>query len=351
MIRPWMVILVSATFLIHHYALNIRLVSRRCENLIHNIDRVYQSEVNELIRNRSNEGRMNESKCWCELRHAATRLLSYLEATRSLVSTRKRLPELFENFKVCYIKSSLPADCPLKNKNRVDKLTMKEIIGRMTSDAISLEKHQGYAQQLERLGVDKNIQEQEWHKILRPFVHAEILVLESLLENGGTNSSTFFGGYKYIGCSKPTCRLCGYYFSFHPSRVEVRQGHPNLYPNWRVPDVSNRHNPGAEKERENLMNKILSCVRDDAFRTLVEKVPERKQHDSNTEPTYPYPIDGISIRETEENNHLARSFQNLAITRSQGDWRSTSSTHGLSDAIDSFAAEDDSDEEGGGAKL
>lgn len=344
-----MTTLVRTISMIYYCLLNIWLVSEHCETLLYDIDRMYQSEMNEHMRNRSNEGKINESKCWCELRHAATRLLSYLHATKCLVSMRKRLPELFESFQVCYVKSSLPSRCPLKARRQGNGLSMKEIIGRMTSDPTALERYRGYAQHLEKLGVDENIQEEAWDKTLRPIVHAEVLVLDSLLKDGGTTSSKFFGGYKYIGCSKPTCRLCDYYFSFHPSRVEVRPTHRNLYPNWRMPDVYDYQGLGAVKEREDLMIKILGRVKEDAFRTLIEKMPETKHHDSNTEPTYP--IDGISTRGIGESDSLANLFQDLDIGHSGDDSMSISSTKGSYDALYPFAAESDDEDEEGGAKL
>lgn len=292
---------------------------------------------------------MHESKHWYELHHGAARLLSYLRASKRLIATRKSLPELFENFEVCFVKSSTPARCPLKTRPVGDGLSMREIIGRMTSDPAELEKYQGYAQQLEKMELDKDIQEMEWEKTLRPIVHAEILVLDSLVNDGSTNFSRFFKGYKYIGCSKPTCRLCDYYFSFHPSGIQVRQSHRNIYPNWRAPDVYGVLGSAAMKETEALLIKILGRVREDAFRTLLEKLPDSKRHDSNTEPTYP--PGWISTRESEVDEPLATAFQNFGISRSWDDSKFTSSRRGSSDTIESLSTEDDFDEDEGGVKL
>lgn len=344
-----MKILVSNVSKTLHCVLTIWLVSKQCESLLNNIDRVYQSEVKEVIREKSNEGKMQESEYWCELHHGAARLLSYLRASKRLVATRKSLPELFENFEVCFVKSSSPARCPLKTRPVGDGLSMREIIGRMTSDPAESERYQSCAQQLEKLELDKDIQEKAWEKTLRPIVHAEILVLDSLVKDGGTNFSRFFKGYKYIGCSKPTCRLCDYYFSFHPSGFQVRQSHRNIYHNWRAPDVYGMLGSAVMKETEALLMKILGRVREDAFRTLLEKLPDSKQHDSNTEPTYP--PGWISNRESEPNDNLATAFQNFGICRSWDDSKFTSSIRGSLDTIESLPAEDDFDEDEGGAKL
>ncbi|KAH9206063.1 hypothetical protein DL95DRAFT_233344, partial [Leptodontidium sp. 2 PMI_412] len=259
------------------------LVSTSCESLICAIDLLHQSEVESLIRNKSKDGRMNQSLRWSEFRHASGRLLSYLHAVRCLISTRKRLPELFEDFEVCYIASSIPE--PLRNRIKDETLSMSDIIGRMTSDGTEQATYRKHAKFLERFEVDKAIQDLAKNKNFRPIVHAEIAVLDFVSRDGVTSPSKFFGGYKYIGCSKPSCRLCSYYFAFHPSAIESRPTHRNLYHNWKMPVFSASEGPEPGSAREKLMNKILEQVKRDAFQTLREKVPERKKHDSNTEPT------------------------------------------------------------------
>lgn len=339
---------VSTSSVLFRSVLSILLVSKHCEGLIKAIDLLYQSEIDGLIRNKTNEGRMNESECWCELRHAAGRLLSYLQAVKVLVSTRKRWPELFENFEVCYINSSVPAQSPLRGRCRPEELSTDRIIGRMTSDPKAMASYRAHAQELQKFGLDENIRRNAGSKKFRPIVHAEVLLLESLENDGGTHPSRFFNGYKYIGCSKPTCRLCDYYFSVHASGVEVRPAHRNLYHNWRMPDVYQNQGPQVEKKRESLMNKILVRIREDAFRTLSEKLSERKHHDSNTEPTYP--IDSIPSWEPEDMEHLATSLKDLDIESSEYEAMHNSSETVSFDGSNMFAVESD-DEQDGGVKL
>ncbi|KAF8859182.1 hypothetical protein BDZ45DRAFT_725469 [Acephala macrosclerotiorum] len=267
--------------------LNDNEFAKHCEVLINSISRLHQSEVHEFICNRTKEGKIDESEKWSELRHTAGRLLSYLRAAKSLVSMPKRWPELFDNPRVCYVSSSVPDACPFRGKRSLDRMTAHGIIGRMTSDLSKQEEYRAYAQELQKVGLDQALQKQIERRKFRPIVHAEVLLLESLESAGGTHPSKFFNGYKYIGCSKPTCRLCCHYFSVHPSGVEVRRTHHNLYPPWRMPDVYEDQGPQAEKGRKDLMNKVLSLVRMDTFRVLKEKLAEGKRHDSNTESTYP----------------------------------------------------------------
>jgi hypothetical protein len=76
-----------------------------------------------------------------------------------------------------------------------------------------------------------------------------------------------------------------------------------------MPDVYKDDGPRAVTDMEELMGRILDLVRKDTFRVLVEKVPEGKRHDSNTDPTYL--IDSISSGRTEYMEHLEESFQSL----------------------------------------
>jgi len=323
-------------------------VSIHCERLINAIDRLYQSEIAGLILDRTNEGRMNESTFWCELRHAAGRLLSYLQAVKVLVSTRKRWPELFEDFTVTFVASSIPGQNPLKCRNRPKDLSADKIIGRMTSDPTEMTSYKAHALELQKFKLDENIQKQAGNKRFHPIVHAEVLLQDSLERDGLSHPSKFFKGYKYIGCSKPTCRLCEYYFSARACGIEVRQTHRNLYPNWRLPDVYQHQGPQAEKRRENLMNKIVDRIREDAFRTLTEKLPERKHHDSNTEPTYP--IDSIAGEEFADLEHLTSNFRDLDMGSSH-DRAIYSSGESVLVNEDSFLTGESDDEQDGGVKL
>jgi hypothetical protein len=343
-----MTILVSILAMAFCLMLRVRLVSVHCEDLVNAIDRLYKSEIDALIRQKTNEGRMNESVCWCELRHAMGRLLSYLKAVEVLISTRNRFPELFTDFNVSYVSSSKPAQCPFRGKRRPEALSADSIIGRMTSDPGIMASCRGQALELQKFGLDEGIQKQAGHKNFRPIVHAEVLLLDSLEKDSGTHPSRFFNGYKYIGCSKPTCRLCDYFFSVHPSGVEVRQTHRNLYPSWRMPDVLQSQGPRAEKEREKHMNKIVARIREDAFRTMNEKIPERKHHDSNTEPTYPF--DSVPGWEPGYMEHATAILKDLKIEALDPETIQDINERVLLDGSTIFQEGSD-DEEDGGVKL
>jgi len=327
------------------FELNIRSDVNHCESLIKSINRLHQSEVHEFICNRTKEGKIDESEKWSELRHAAGRLLSYLRASKTLTSMPKRWPELFDNPKVCYVCSSVPGVCPFRGKRSSEQLTAHKIIGRMTSNSSKQEEYRAYAEELQWVGLDKALQKQAEKSTLRPIVHAEVLLLKSLESDGGTHPSRFFEGYKYIGCSKPTCRLCCYYFSVHPSGVEVRRTHHNLYPSWRMPDVYEDQGPQAEKDRKDLMNKIVPLIRTDAFRVLKEKLAEGKRHDSNTESSY---LKGsASIESPLCMEDLTLSLRNIDVDCSDyEEMNSITEKSSLSES-EEFASEVDYEEDGG----
>jgi hypothetical protein len=329
--------------------LNIDLVTKHCEALVNSISRLHQSEVHEYICNRTKEGKIDESEKWSELRHKAGRLLSYLRIAKSLVLMPKWWPELFDNPKVCYVSSSVPEACPFRRKRSLDKLTAHGIIGRMTSDPSKQEEYKAYAERLQKVGLDQALQSETEKRNFRPIVHAEVLLLESLERAGGTHPSKFFNGYRYIGCSKPTCRLCCYYFSAHPSGVEVRQTHHNIYPLWRMPDVYKDQGLQAEKNRKDLMNEVLSRVRMDTFRVLKEKLSEGRRYDSNTDSTYPRGSASLGSPTCMED--LTSSLRNLDTHCY--DWEEEMGIVGKASSWDEgekFSSEDEC-EENGGVKL
>ncbi|KAJ9144129.1 hypothetical protein NKR23_g6039 [Pleurostoma richardsiae] len=58
-----------------------------------------------------------------------------------------------------------------------------------------------------------------------------------------------------------------------------------------MPDV---YWKGGVQERQRIINKMLPKIRDDTFRTLSERRPEGKPHDSNTETSRPLGIEDLA---------------------------------------------------------
>lgn len=225
------------------------------------------------------------SSCWAELRHYAGRLLSYDLGASSVVTTVKTFPRLLENPEVAFIRSSDPDENPIDNRG----FKAEKILRTMTPSAQEAVYYHSLVQDARSLDLDNTIQEIVGDETFRPIVHAELLVLQSLEKDGLSHPSNFFNSWKYIGSSKPTCRLCREYFEAHNGGFQVRPTHGNLYTNWKPPDVFQRDGEAAIKAREKMLNSIVHPIRAEALRTLKEKVPLGKQHDSSTGMTFPAP--------------------------------------------------------------
>ncbi|KPM45587.1 hypothetical protein AK830_g925 [Neonectria ditissima] len=223
-------------------------------------------------RDKSKDGEFANSEIWCELRHYLGRLLSYRRAAETIVAFSVRWPGLFQHFQVQWIPSSTRIPKPISNTS----LTAKDIICSMVKESEGLEGYVSQAETSQMFNLDKSIQKQIAKKTFFPYVHAEVELHNWLLAQGYVHRNQFWNEWKYIGCSKPTCRLCSYYFNAHPDQVQVRQSHFNLYPNWRLPDVFESQGPAAVRMRLEILQTLTDKVRSDALRTLDEKVPRGK---------------------------------------------------------------------------
>jgi hypothetical protein len=258
-------------------------VLEHTQTLIAKIENLLQTPATSMfIRKRASNDKTGNVGPWCELRHHSSRLLSYQRAAEVLWDSGQMWPELFAAFEVIYVPSSSRYPNPLK----ANPQPASAIITRMaTIEAKS--KYLALAEELQHtVGLDELIEEEWTATSFRPVVHAEILLLNWLQRNGITMTSQFFNNWHYIGSSKPTCRLCDYYISSHPSRVQVRSSHGNLYRNWRMPDYSDVYGCHSQEEalkkRHEIMQNVMGRVRQDALRVLSEKVTDTKAHDSLT---------------------------------------------------------------------
>ncbi|ROT39949.1 hypothetical protein SODALDRAFT_332098 [Sodiomyces alkalinus F11] len=251
-----------------------------CQRLIREIHRNHKiSRINEAIVERAKEGQIDSSDHWVDLRHVLGRLHAYYQDVETIIGARRRWVQLFHDFEVTVIQSSQPAPSPLKG----NKTNAHDTIGRMVSSTDEMARYRGYAAELQTFGLDEQISLLAKKESFRPIVHAEVLVhgeaLDRIKASGPERRARFWNDWKYVGSSKPTCRLCRYYFDVHPGAVQVRSTHRNLYPRWRLPDA---HDPASTKTRDTFLNDINKKLREDVLRTLQERIPQGKKHDSNT---------------------------------------------------------------------
>ena len=227
-------------------------------------------------------------ECWSDLRHQISRLLSYEHTTLEFIKTENEWPELFQEFTVIPLPSSCADPNPLRKKSQ----SAHNIIGHMISDDQKIASYRELAQELQKFELDIRIQHQCERPAFKPFVHCEVLVLDWVSANSQRFNYHFFGKFRYIGSSKPTCKLCDYYFKAHPSRIEARPTHGNLYPNWKFPDVLKVDGDAAIKRRQTIYNSMRLSICDDGLQVMEDKRSMWKKYDSNT-----YPV--MSARQTD----------------------------------------------------
>jgi hypothetical protein len=237
-----------------------------------------------FVRKRASDDLAGNTGPWRELQHSSSRLLAYRRAIDVLWDASCMWPSLFDNFEITCIPSSDRALNPLDASPQ----TASEILTRMVPKSVETKsKYLELAKIMQQnFDLDKVIQETWTRNSFRPIVHAEILVNSWLEKTGGTRPERFFQNWRYIGCSKPVCKLCHYYFSAHPSGIQTRGTHGNLYLNWKIPDHADvyglRTKEAALAKRHEILQGIMGDLRRCVLRTLSEKVSDSRLHDSNT---------------------------------------------------------------------
>ncbi|KOS19897.1 hypothetical protein ESCO_005779 [Escovopsis weberi] len=188
---------------------------------IHHLD--HDAQFKEAISEQAQDGKAFTRQPWIEFKHYFGRLKSYRLAIDTIIHVGRRSPILFQDVRVTVIPSAKPGESVFKGSKT--KTNADGIIGRMLSPGPTMSQAQiqtwkDRVAELQKFGLDKSITRQiQGQDSL--IVHAEILVLDFVLgymSRGGTVG--FWKGWKYIGSSKPTCRLCHYYMAAHPSRVK-----------------------------------------------------------------------------------------------------------------------------------
>ncbi|TDZ14250.1 hypothetical protein Cob_v012763 [Colletotrichum orbiculare MAFF 240422] len=257
------------------------------EALVRGATLLRNSTIFDHIVNMTNmSGRHHASEHWSDLQHYIGRLVSYHRIVRTIIVTRKCHPALFygDNIEVQFVKSSKPlpnpmvafqAGLPPSQRHKIRKAD--DIISRMTSDEEKKATYREYAETLQNCQLDERLRKRCCSDSYRPIVHSEVLLLEHLQTEFAqeTRSVPFYHGDKYIGCSKPTCRLCDFYFASNNTGVKVRPPHPNVYINWTVPNVMDE-NPETAKAKDSVIDGVLQKVREAAFTAMKDKFSARK---------------------------------------------------------------------------
>ncbi|KAG8354244.1 hypothetical protein FVEN_g7674 [Fusarium venenatum] len=255
-----------------------------CDTLIKAIVALDQADVNKMISQRAKDGEMTRSEPWCKLRHFLGRWLSYRKAALGIVAISERWPDLFLDFEITMVPSGPRFPNPILRSDLTSSIIMQHIVAEdKTQDTQLLQA----AEDLKQMGIDDIIiRDFQLSRRFRPSLHAEVLVHEYLLKKGWTAVESYWNRWNYIGSSKPTCRLCHYYFDIlEGDKPGVRSSHNNLYRNWRLPEYHDEESLGIA--RDVLLSKLAQRLRIDVVETLKEKKIRRKARDSNTYSSFP----------------------------------------------------------------
>ncbi|KAF5541675.1 hypothetical protein FPHYL_11762 [Fusarium phyllophilum] len=214
---------------------------------------------------------------WSDFVHVAGRLLTYKRAVDLMDLVAKIWPQLFSDIQICMIPSSSTGSGVLP----LNPWTAARIMSKMTSDESLLRRFAAQLGSLSVHDIDAKVSEL-WRSAPKPTVHAEVLV-HDWLENseGGIRPERFFNRWKFIGSSKPPCKLCSYFFDEYPTDVQVRPSHQNAYFAWRMPDVYEYQGQESSQKRMLVMESIKTRIRADVVRLLSEKLADGRPHDSS----------------------------------------------------------------------
>ncbi|KAK3379654.1 hypothetical protein B0T24DRAFT_569852 [Lasiosphaeria ovina] len=242
---------------------------------------------------------------WEDAYHCIGRLLSYFLAVNILLSARKYWPELFHaNVQIVRLPSSRPERDPPSIRKSADRIlhSMTQAQKSAGGGGGEFKAYRRNTAALKAWGIDDRIKEVTHHLHFRPIVHAEILVDDAIRRAqriASTNHSeedeeeplgffreAEFG--RYIGSSKPTCRLCALYFAAQGDGPRVRPPHGNVYHNWRAPDVFAGDGGEDEGQRRNaVLEKMVATLRADTWNAIRSKSAPWKAWDSNDTATNP----------------------------------------------------------------
>ncbi|KAH7111016.1 hypothetical protein B0J13DRAFT_462168, partial [Dactylonectria estremocensis] len=247
-------------------------------NLIESIGQLFKSDLFVLLGPRlAREENLMSARHWSDCIHAAGRLLSYRRTVDVMLLVANTWPQLFDEFQVCMI----PSSSGISDALRGPPLTDKELVGKTTGDKELLGRLREQLQQLSAHDLDGDIRK-IWSHPSKPIVHAEVLVHHWLESTpGGIRPERFFHRWKYIGSSKPPCKLCSYFFDEYPTDVQVRPSHQNVYFPWRMPDIYEHQGPDAATTRMRVMGRIKIRICADIARILSERLSDGRPHDSS----------------------------------------------------------------------
>jgi hypothetical protein len=206
------------------------------------------------------------------VRHYIGRLGHHFRAADALLSCSSRLPELFDDFKVCGIstppKSTLP---PADGMTKLDSIIVRMLpakspdLGRYQQALTEMDTKYQLSRRFLGNYTDAN---------LKPRVHAEIQVLEHFY----ASALSFAGADPFIACSKPACFCCLLYIRNHPGNFVEPESHRKIYLNWRPPDTNAEYDFPSHEHQRDILNAMIQEIRKETLRQIDEKSAPRAWH-------------------------------------------------------------------------
>ena len=252
------------------------------------IDGCYRGSFEDFVRGKCETSGENDGH-WRDLHHALCRLQSYFVDVTVLASACRHWPQLFAGFVVV----AVPSGSQDRKPPEIRKTAAKMIV-RMTADTETINTFRRNEAQLNAWGLDARIKEIAESESFKPCVHAEVQLHSSISreerkrEARGDEPLRVFGEGefgRYIGSSKPTCRLCSLYFGPSPGGWRVRPSHNNFYHTWRAPDVYAGDGRKVELQRNAMVERIIETVREETFTAIRTRSETHRPHDSNDTPS------------------------------------------------------------------
>ena len=194
---------------------------------------------------------------WEAIRHYLGRLSSWHRASVILTTTAQNLPGRIRDARVCAVPHREEKGERQPNGNE----DIEDALRRLCPiDSPTLARARTTLRSRVGEEVAVTFRSLMKHKLSKPCVHAELLVLEHVYRR----RCTFIGDDRYIGCSKPSCYCCSVYLSLHPAKALPRPCHGNAWVRWSPPLRSGRHDGDRSSGA-----RLLQQVADEMGRALL----------------------------------------------------------------------------------
>jgi hypothetical protein len=214
---------------------------------------------------------------WRQLRHYLGRLHSYRQAADLIIVTSVKRPGLFKNFKVGFIASARLKKIALPRSSNLDEVLQTALPEHLDSGDFDDD-----LEELRDFGLEAKVRAEHRDTKVNTRVHCETHLHNYLVKEGKIDPADYWGDSMFIACSKPTCRLCHYYFKSPSNDFRVQPPHMNLYYKWRLSEVDRKDEEALERYYD-IMDEIIDQLQEDTLELLKQKVPLGKRNDSRTD--------------------------------------------------------------------